>query len=133
MLCDKKTIPEFTQEQITECKQCRHISGRKIWCCLFGVYVDRPRIAIPSRKIIRPFPANETEYNRGRFQRNYAVAVELCKGQEIVNEATFIKRRYGCATCPPEYKIGCDCVGCKQWHKLILKKIECPKSRWPTT
>ncbi len=132
-MCNKKTKPEFTKEQIAECKKCRHISGRQIWCGRFGVYpdfLDRLTILTPNRKIIRPFPENQAEYNRERFQRNYAVAVELCKGQGIVDEAVFIKRRQACAICPPEDKSSCGCAGCKQWHNLILKKLKCPKGRF---
>lgn len=56
-MCNKITKPEFTKEQIAECKQCKHISGKKIWCCLFGVWVDgRPEKGIiqPRRNIIKP-------------------------------------------------------------------------------
>lgn len=132
MFCNKITIPEFTPKQIAECKQCRHISGKKIWCCLFGAYVDRPRIITPSRKIIRPFPKSNKGFDKDRFKRNYAVAVEMAKGsgKVIVDEGTFIKRRQGCVICPPEDKSGCDCAGCKQWHKLILKELKCPKGKW---
>jgi hypothetical protein len=39
-MCDKKTKPEFTTEQIADCKKCPHISLKKTWCCLFGCYID---------------------------------------------------------------------------------------------
>ena len=132
MLCNKKTIPKFTKEQIAECKKCRHISGKEIWCCLFGVYIDRPRIATPSRRIIKPFPKSNKRFNRDRFKRDYVIAVEMAKGsgKVIVSEGVFIKRRQGCVICPPEDKQGCPCVGCKRWNELVFAETECLKGRW---
>ncbi len=137
MLCNKITIPEFTKEQIAECQGCRHASGKKIFCsnpsfAHFGdVWIrEGGKIITLNKKILKPFPENQKEYNKKRFQRNYPVAVELCKGQEIVDEATFVNRRKVCATCPPVDKSGCSCMGCKQWHKLALKELNCPKGKW---
>lgn len=133
MICNKKTIPEFTSEQIAECKKCRHISRRKIWCSKLGVDIDNgPRIATPSRKIIRPFPKSNKGFNGDRFKRDYVVAVEMAKGsgKMIVSEGVFIKRRWGCAICPPEDKQGCPCVGCKRWNELVFAETECLKGRW---
>ena len=113
MLCNKKTKPEFTKEQIAECKKCIHATGKKIWCCLLGVDIGKPRVLMrnkriitPSRKIIRPFPKSNKGLNRDRFKRDYVVAVEMAKGsgKVIVNEGVFIKRRRGCVICPPEDK-----------------------------
>lgn len=53
MRCNKKTIPAFTEKQITECAQCRHASKKKIWCCLFGVPI-KSRIITPNKKIQYP-------------------------------------------------------------------------------
>lgn len=132
MPCNKITTPEFTPEQIAECKQCKHISGKKIWCCLFGVYVDKSRILTPNRKIIKPFPKSNKGFNRDRFKRDYLVAVEMAKGsgKVIVSEGVFIKRRQTCATCPPEDKQRCPCVGCKRWNELVFAETECLKDRW---
>lgn len=133
MSCNKITPPEFTKEQIAECKTCKHASGKKIWCCHFGVWiVEKGKILTPSRKIITPFPKNDKEFNKSRFQRNYLVAVVLAKGSNktIVSEATFIKRRQGCVICPPEDKAGCPCVGCKRWSELVFVETECPTDKW---
>jgi len=131
IFCNEITIPEFTKEQIAECQKCKHASAKKIWCGHFGVWIrEGDRIIIPSKKIVKPFPENEAQYNKGRFQRNYAAATYLCDGQEIVDEATFVGRRKACAMCPPDDKFECPCVGCKQWHKLALKKLKCPKGKW---
>ncbi len=62
MLCNKITIPEFTKEQIAECHQCMHISGKKIWCCLFGAWVRerQGRIIQPSKQILTPSKKSRT-------------------------------------------------------------------------
>lgn len=55
MLCDRKNIPEFTKKQIAECQKCKFASGKKIWCCLFGVWIgEQKRIMVPSKKILQP-------------------------------------------------------------------------------
>ncbi len=40
MLCNRIVQPVFTREQIIECRQCKHISGKKVWCCLFGTFIE---------------------------------------------------------------------------------------------
>jgi len=55
--CDRIIKPEFTAEQITKCKTCKHISGRQTWCCLFGCWIDgreEQRIIQPNKKVIDP-------------------------------------------------------------------------------
>ncbi len=29
----------FTKEQMEQCKICPHVSGHKVWCCHFGMYI----------------------------------------------------------------------------------------------
>lgn len=133
MPCNKLIQPEFTKEQIEECQKCKFISAKKIWCGHFGCWVkEGGRIIQPSRKIIQPFPRNNAEFNKDRPKRNYAVAVEMAKdsGKAIISEDAFVKRRQGCAVCPPEDKQGCPCVGCKQWDKLVFAETKCPKGKW---
>jgi len=131
IFCNQIIPPKFTKKQIAECQKCKHASAKKIWCCLFGVSIrEGNKIITSSKKIVKPYPKNQKEYNKGRFKRNYAIAAELCKGQEIVNEVIFVNRRKICAQCSPEDKSGCSCRGCKQWHKLALKELKCPKGKW---
>lgn len=137
MFCNGEIIPEFTKEQIAECQKCKYASAKKRFCSnpAFAVFGDvwireSGKIITPSRKILKPFPKNQRAYNKKRFQRNYAVAAELCKRQEIIGKATFVKRRKICAMCPPAEKSGCSCIGCKQWQKLVLKELKCPKGKW---
>lgn len=57
MNCDQISKPEFTADQIAECQKCRHVSGKQVWCCLFGCWIDgreEKRIIQPSRKVIDP-------------------------------------------------------------------------------
>ncbi len=126
IFCNKITPPEFTAEQVANCQKCRHISGKKIWCCHFGLTV------VEGGKIIQPFPKDNIEFNRDRPKRNYAVAVDMAKdsGKEIIDEDVFVNRRQICSVCPPIEKQGCPCIGCKQWPKLVFKEVKCPKEKW---
>jgi hypothetical protein len=162
VLCDQRTKPEFTAEQQAECRRCKYISGKKMWCCLFGCFIDgRPesrrqktedrRQKILRPKLIRPQTADrrlqtinprakitEADYkrfmanNENRFRQQYKVALTFYEKstEAIIDEDTFVKRRQICAQCPPIDKSGCGCAGCKQWQKLVLKSLKCPKRKW---
>lgn len=119
-MCNKKTIPKFTPEQIAECKQCKHISGKKIWCCLFGVYVDKPRIVTPSKRIIKP----------PNFEKAYENAISGHKGSDfvLITLAEYIERRQKCFLCLD--KQICPMRGCSRWRILVEKIRKCPKGRW---
>ena len=55
MDCNRITTPDFTRKQISECQKCKHASGRKIWCCLFGVHIiENGKIIQPARKVKYP-------------------------------------------------------------------------------
>jgi hypothetical protein len=126
--CDGISKPKFTLEQIVNCQKCRYLSAKKKWCGRFGCWIVQP-----NRKIIRPFPRNNTEFNKDRFKRNYAVAVNMMaknNSKPIISEDIFVKRRQECAICPPEDKQSCPCIGCKQWPKLVFAEVKCPKGKW---
>ncbi len=56
MSCNRIIQPvEFTKEQIAECEKCKHISGKKVWCCLFGLWIKEPE---RNRKIKYPSKLN---------------------------------------------------------------------------
>lgn len=150
MTCNQKIKPEFTAEQRAECRTrnngrpCIHLSGKEIWCCKFGCFIDgRPEIVKPQRKIIQPDkrikkPVTEAKYaefmanDESRFRLNYKYALSYYEEstEQLINEDTFIKRRQQCAQCPPIDKSVCGCAGCKQWQKLVLKSLKCPKGKW---
>ena len=55
MICNKHTSPEMTAEQLAECCKCKHASGKKVWCCLFGIaLIEEGRIFVPDRKVRYP-------------------------------------------------------------------------------
>ena len=59
-MCNRISKPEFTAEQTAECKTCKHVSGRQVWCCLFGCWIDgreEQRIIQPNKKVIDPTKA----------------------------------------------------------------------------
>lgn len=108
--------------QIAECEQCQHISGKKIWCCLFGVYVkDKPQILTPSKKIIKPART---------LQKDYVTAIAGHKGGngELISEAEYIHRRQKCLACLDKAK--CPMRGCSRWRILVEKTRECPENKW---
>jgi len=150
MFCNKITIPEFTKEQIAECQKCKHASAKKAWCCHFGVWIRKGGRIITQDKRIR-VPRQRLPYlktghagfatQEDRFRHHYKIALDGARrcGKPTVNETTFVKRRQACTTCPPEYKSGCPCVGCKWWQKLVFvsedeknQRVECLKGRWPS-
>lgn len=53
--CNKISVPEFTAEQIKNCKKCRHVRDpRRDWCCFFGVDIGTTKIIQPKHIIIKP-------------------------------------------------------------------------------
>jgi hypothetical protein len=118
--CNGFTIPEFTKEQITECKKCKHISGKKIWCCKFGLHIDSPRIVTQDKRIIKP----------PNFENDYKNAISGHKGSnfELISLAEYIQRRQKGFICPDKKK--CPMRGCSRWRILVEKIRKCPKNEW---
>ncbi len=75
MTCNKITKPEFTKEQIEECKtsRCKWASGKKKYCGLFGVPIQKQgKIIVPDKRII--VPSKHRQHNNN---------VEGCCGEKI--------------------------------------------------
>ncbi|KKM21304.1 hypothetical protein LCGC14_1636770 [marine sediment metagenome] len=130
MLCNKITKPEFTKEQIAECRQCKHASKKKIWCCLFGVsIIETGKIITPDRKIKYP--------SLPRMGMNFAKATgkHIASGfkkrskqeQELVK--TICQK---CSEYVLETKIGprCKKCGCCVSLKKRWATSRCPLGKW---
>jgi len=124
MPCNKKTIPEFTKKQIEECKKCKHISKKEIWCCLFGVWVkEKGRIITPSRKIIQPPTLSQMAVHFAKAMAKWAK-----KGFKTVGKEMYFRRRLICIDCTSKRR--CPKCGCSLWAKAALASEECPEGKW---
>lgn len=84
MPCNKITKPEFTKEQIEKCK---HLSGKKIWCCLFGVWIkEKSKIIRPSERIIQLPTLPQMAKNFVRAMVKWAK-----KGFKVVDKETYFR------------------------------------------
>jgi len=124
MPCNRKTKPEFTKEQLAECEHCKHISGKKIWCCLLGVYVKEPsKIITRPKKIITPptIPQMATHFAK-------AMIKWAKKGFKTVSKEEYFKRRLACSQCQPTGR--CPHCGCNLWAKAALVTETCKEDKW---
>lgn len=125
MPCNRKIKPVMTPEQIAECMHCKHISGKKIWCCLFGFYVKPPqnRIITPRKRIIQPptIPQMATHFSK-------AMVRWAKKGFKTVSKEVYMQRRLACAACQPKGR--CPHCGCSLWAKAALITEQCPEDKW---
>ena len=121
--------PEFTINQIGICQSCKHISGKKIWCCKWGVYVrekGRPlqnKIQKREPKIITPptVPQMITHFTK-------AMARWAVKGFKCIPKEEYVKRRMACYQCTPSGR--CPHCGCMLWAKAALTTEKCPENKW---
>jgi len=130
MACDRKTAPEFTRAQITECENCKHASGKKVWCCLFGVWIkEPPLIATPEHKILLPGKGTMAK-NFGRDALRY-----LREGRPKRTPAEQLALRAICQQCEdflPTSKIGprCRVCGCSVTVAVRWATKHCPRNKW---
>lgn len=133
MICNKTTQPDFTtEEQIAECKKCKHASanvnrsGKTGWCCLFGVRIVKKQsnIIVPDGKIIKPQQQKRT------IEKDYKTAIAGHKGGnfELITLAEYMLRRQRCLLCND--KKDCPMRGCSRWRVLVEKTRTCPLKKW---
>lgn len=123
MYCIKQ--PEFTKEQIAECEKCKHISGKKIWCCLFGAWIKEPeknKIVYPSLPKMGMNLAKSTGKHiaNGMKQRTDE---EIAKLVLICEKCEFYVR---------QSKMGPRCrkCGCNMNVKMRWASDHCPAGKW---
>ena len=141
MSCNKLTKPETVD--LDQCRKCKHASEKKIWCCLFGFYFDKPLISAPSKKLIKPptkvqkpSPLILSNQARGQkrpkptmFQMAESFAKAMFKwgksGLKCVDKTEYIRRRTICSECIDGWR--CPKCGCALWAKVALVTEECEK------
>jgi hypothetical protein len=142
MLCNKLQKPDFTKEQIAECQSCRWISGKKRWCCHFGVWIiEAGTIIQPSKKIIRPqpklppmrtmaknFAGVAIKYARSGFKNRTPAEQQRCK--DICHTR---KNGKPCEFFIADSRLGerCSQCGCCINLATLWASKDCPKNYWP--
>ena len=130
--CNGKITPKFTEEQIKKCEDCEWISGKKIWCCLFGVWIkEKPRIVRPkSRPKSRIITPDKRIRKPRSLQLDYVTAIAGHQGgnSELITEAEYILRREKRLICSD--KKTCPMRGCSRWRILVEKIRKCPLKKW---
>jgi len=129
MACNRITKPEFTKEQISECKKCKHASAKVKWCGLFGCWIGEHKILVPDKKIKYPsmatmgknFVKAGAEHlksgmkKRSIEEQNRCIAV--CKTCNLYVEKTKIGPR-------------CQKCGCNMKIKARWATAHCPIGKW---
>ena len=125
MSCDRTEKPDFTKEQIVDCQSCKHASGNKIWCCLFGVSIKEPRrIIVPKRpKIIQPPTLMQMAEHFASAMIRWAKS-----GLKTVDKTEYVRRRTICSECSGGWR--CPHCGCGLFAKVALSTETCPEERW---
>lgn len=140
MTCNRITPPEFTKNQIAECQECRHSSGKKIWCCFFGVWIgEQKRIITPSKKILRPkYPSilkmagNFSKSALSHVRRGFKKRTK--EEQEKIIRICETSGQGGkkCNFYIPDSLIGPRCTKCGCYMKLKKRwaTAHCPIGHW---
>ncbi len=124
MICNRIIQPvEFTKEQITECEKCKHLSGKKVWCCLFGLWIKEPernrKVKYPSLiKQAGSFSKAAVKQARAgnpkRSDIEQARIMLICKSCEW-----FVPDRFRCIKC-----------GCRMKNKIPWETTHCIIGKW---
>jgi len=149
MVYNKLTKPETPD--IEQCRQCKHASEKKIWCCKFGFYFDKPLISAPSKKLILPSHHKATEKTKilnssirtavPCNDKNVEADYEIYSGRyaglppsekakpiyAIISKEIYIQRRQKCLACPD--RLNCPMRGCMRKEALIKEVWNCPKGK----
>jgi len=117
MLCNRITKPKkFSKKQIAECEKCKHISGKKIWCCLFGVYIkpQYPSIIKQAKNFGKAAIKQAVKGNPKRSDEETARIILICEGCDY-----YIKDKMRCIKC-----------GCRMQNKIPWQTTHCKIGKW---
>jgi len=136
MTCNKLTKPEMTAEQIAECQQCRHASGKKVWCCLFGIPIEEKSLIIQPNRSVIPARNGPLRYpsllkQAGNFGK--AAYHHIRTGRHHRTEAEQEACKLACLPCEHYDKLADRCrkCGCHLGVKISWASADCPLNRWP--
>lgn len=130
MICNRITKPEFTKQQILDCKKCKHISGKKVWCCLFGVWIDgRTEVIQPSKKMQYPSLVTMGKSFARESIRHIKTGRQKRSEEERVRCIAICRQ---CDNFVPETKIGPRCMicGCCMSLKKRWATAHCKLGKW---
>ncbi len=136
MRCNQVKIPEFTEQQIAECQKCKHASGKKTWCCLFGVWITEKQIItpkkpilLPSRKIITP-ESVKLPPTIEQMKDDYDLAKSGMErnGRQVISWELYLKHRQICIQCNGGYKCPHYCCGIQA--QLATSDWRCKEERY---
>lgn len=125
--CDQKNRPK--EIDVEQCRNCIHISGKKRWCCRFGLWVDGrspdgvQRIVRPNKKIIKPPTLAQMASNFSSAMVRWAK-----KGFKTVSQEVYMKRIKICSKCHGGWR--CPHCGCFIKAKAALLTEKCPEGKW---
>jgi hypothetical protein len=134
VICDKVNKPVMTAAQIAECQKCKHASEKKVWCCLFGIWIQESgknttittaakTVNLYQRKKLIPKPTlPQMAEHFGRAMVKWAGS-----GFKTVAKETYIVRRQICSDCIDGRT--CPHCGCQLWAKVALATEKCPEGK----
>jgi hypothetical protein len=129
MTCNKLTKPDFTLEQIEECRQCKHASAKIKFCGLFKVHIiPHGEILQPGKNLILPQPPKPPTMLEMAASFTKAVAKWGTSGFSCVDRETYAKRKLKCAECTSRFR--CPKCGCVIGLKIVLATEKCPENKW---
>lgn len=129
--CNYSTTPEMTPQQVAQCKECKHASGKKVWCCLFGIpLIEQGRILVPDKKI--RYPSRVTMATT--FAKESVKYVAAGRPKRTVEEQAACKAicKQPCDYYVAESKLGPRCLKCGCCISLatLWKTKHCPLGKW---
>ncbi len=114
---------EFTEEQIQDCKKCKHVSGREVWCGLFGCWIDGRDLIIKPKYpplIKQAGSFTKAAINQGlkgnpkRSDEEIAKIILICEGCDY-----YVKNKMRCTKC-----------GCGMKTKIPWQTTRCYIGKW---
>ena len=126
--------PVFTKEQVKDCEKCPHISGKKIWCCKFGVYIHETEKKVKTKKVIiikgkaRKYPSIIKQ--AGSFGKAAVQQTLAGNPRRTQQEIAFCKEQ--CWKCDEfnKEKLRCFLCGCHMGRKWPWKTTHCKIDKW---
>jgi len=126
MICNQKTKPEFTPQQIEECKLCKHASGNTIiegltgWCSLLGAEI-KEKNPLPYPSLLQQAKSvSKAAYQHAKSRLKNRPDVEVEKIQLLCRECD-------------DYDLSqdrCRQCGCHLGVKIKWTTSFCPIGTW---
>ena len=120
--------PEFTKEQIAECKECKWASAKIRWCGKWRCWIgeQQPGIIVPNQKIKYP----SLPRMAGSFAK--AAGKQMLAGNPKRSEAEIKRIMAICNAC--DYYVSdaqrCMKCGCSMKKKIPWQTTKCLINKW---